>query len=114
GGFPYSEGIYEDLNKVILSQFYWDAKKDALSTVKEYVSFYLSPVVAEETVKLVEILERNHHYRWWPEAPGDYNFPGTDRWWNPAKGAKPQEDPGAEAAFELAKDIDAKLPRHAR
>ena len=114
GGFTYSEGIYEDLNKVILSQFYWDAKKNALSTVKEYVSFYLSPVVAEETVKLVEILERNHHYRWWPEAPGDYNFPGTDRWWNPAKGAQPQEDPGAEAAFELAKDIDAKLPRHAR
>jgi len=24
GGFPYSEGIYEDLNKVICTQFYWN------------------------------------------------------------------------------------------
>ncbi|HEY0828450.1 MAG TPA: hypothetical protein VGE40_10175, partial [Bacilli bacterium] len=25
GGFPYSEGIYEDINKVVISRFYWDA-----------------------------------------------------------------------------------------
>lgn len=24
GGFPYSEGIYEDLNKAIIAGFYWN------------------------------------------------------------------------------------------
>ena len=26
GGFPYSEGIYEDINKAIYAQFYWDPR----------------------------------------------------------------------------------------
>jgi hypothetical protein len=24
GGFPYGEGIYEDLNQAVVAQFYWD------------------------------------------------------------------------------------------
>ena len=48
------------------------------------LSFPLS--VVPEMTKVIKILEEDHHYRWWPGAPGDYNFPGTDRWWNPAKG----------------------------
>ena len=29
GGFPYSEGIYEDMNKAVVAQFYWDAGRSA-------------------------------------------------------------------------------------
>lgn len=114
GGFPYSEGIYEDLNKVIFSQFYWDPDSDAFNTVREYLAFEFSPSVVPEMVKVIKILEEDHHYRWWPGAPGDYNFPGTDRWWNPAKGLAFKKDPDAEEAYAIAQQVQAKLPPYAR
>jgi len=60
GGFPYSEGIYEDLNKVIVSQFYWDPARPATETVKEYIAFEYSPEVAEQLAVVVETFEKNH------------------------------------------------------
>ena len=30
GGWPYSEGIYEDMDKVFFSQFYWSPGQDRL------------------------------------------------------------------------------------
>ncbi len=38
GGFPYSEGIYEDMNKAIFLRFYRDGQP-ALTTVKEYLAY---------------------------------------------------------------------------
>ena len=109
GGFPYSEGTFEDLDKVIFAQFYWDPNKDVFDTVREYLSFELSPTVVPEMTKVIKILEEDHHYRWWPGAPGDYNFPGTDRWWNPAKGLPFKADPHADEAYALAREAKTKL-----
>ena len=61
GGAPYSEGIYEDLNKVIYAQFYWDPERKAEETVKEYAAFEFSADVAEDIVKVVRIFEQNHN-----------------------------------------------------
>lgn len=63
GGLPYSEGIYEDLNKVISSQFYWDANKTARETVREYIASEFSPGVVEEVLGAVDIMEANHRRR---------------------------------------------------
>ena len=60
GGFPYSEGIYEDLNKVICTRLYWDPDRPALETVTDYAAFEFSPAVAEEVSSVVEIFEKNH------------------------------------------------------
>lgn len=60
GGFPYSEGIYEDLNKVICSQFYWNGKRSAQDVVREYISYEFSPAVVDEITRAVEIFELNH------------------------------------------------------
>jgi hypothetical protein len=60
GGIPYSEGIYEDLNKVICARFYWDPDRPALETVRDYVAFEFSPAVANEVTAVVEIFEKNH------------------------------------------------------
>ena len=89
GGTPYSEGIYEDINKVICSQFYWDAQRPAIETVREYAAFEFSPDVADDVVKVVEAFERNH--------------------------LRGQIGPSAEQAFERVKRIEAKLtPRAAQ
>jgi alpha-L-fucosidase len=60
GGFPYSEGIYEDLNKVICAQLYWAPDRPAMETVKEYVAFEFSPEVVDDVTSAVKILEQNH------------------------------------------------------
>ncbi len=60
GGFPYSEGIYEDINKVICSQLYWDGQRSTSDIVREYISFEFSPGVVDEVAKAIEILESNH------------------------------------------------------
>lgn len=63
GGFPYSEGIYEDLNKIICTQFYWDGNRQASNIVKEYIAYEYSPDVVNELSEVMEILEANHHRR---------------------------------------------------
>jgi hypothetical protein len=60
GGFPYSEGIYEDMNKVIASQFYWTPGQPARQTVKDYAAAYFSSDVADDVAAAVAILEQNH------------------------------------------------------
>lgn len=60
GGAPYSEGIYEDLNKAIISGFYWDPNRKAEEIVREYLSFEFSPDVADDMVEVVRIFEQNH------------------------------------------------------
>ncbi len=59
GGMPYSEGIYEDINKAIIARFYWDENQDAGETVREYASFEFAPEASDRVLKLVRILEEN-------------------------------------------------------
>jgi len=63
GGAPYSEGIYEDLNKAIIAGFYWDPDRKAEDIVREYVSFEFSPDVADDMLEVVRIFEQNHNRR---------------------------------------------------
>ncbi|MEN6372510.1 MAG: hypothetical protein ABFD64_10920 [Armatimonadota bacterium] len=61
GGFPYSEGISEDINKVLCFQFYWEKKRPAEDILKEYILFEASPNAADAVLEAVRILEANHH-----------------------------------------------------
>jgi hypothetical protein len=60
GGFPYSEGIFEDINKIICGQFYWNPDTSAVETVKEYIAYEYSPAVVDTVLRVVDILEQNH------------------------------------------------------
>jgi hypothetical protein len=88
GGMPYSEGVYEDLNKVICAQFYWDRDHSAMQTVKEYAAFEFSPEVAEDVATVVEIFEKNHQ--------------------------RDQVGESAVNAYQLVEQADAKLTPQAR
>lgn len=59
GGFPYSEGIYDDLNKVLHAQFYWDPDRSATDIVREYIAFEYSKEVVDDMTRVIAILERN-------------------------------------------------------
>jgi len=60
GGFPYSEGIFEDLNKVLFAQFFWSKDTPASSIVDEYIAYEYSPKVVPLVGKAIEILEKNY------------------------------------------------------
>jgi hypothetical protein len=60
GGFPYSEGIFEDLNKVLFAQFFWHKDTPASSIVNEYAAYEFSPKVVPLVGKAIEILEKNY------------------------------------------------------
>jgi hypothetical protein len=39
GGYPYSEGIFEDINKVVWAQLYWNPARPVADTLKEYIAY---------------------------------------------------------------------------
>ena len=110
GGFPYSEGIYEDITKAVYSQFYWN-DRPAAETVREYIAFEFSPDVVDEVAGVVETLEQNHHFRWWPGLLENVKLMLD---WLPSRGAAPCDDPGAEAARRTMEAVDARLTPQAR
>jgi len=60
GGFPYSEGIFEDINKVLCLQFYWSRSRAAMDIVREYAAAEFSPAVADDVAEAVRVFETNH------------------------------------------------------
>ncbi|MEN6314809.1 MAG: hypothetical protein ABFD25_11225 [Clostridiaceae bacterium] len=93
GGFPYSEGIYEDINKVVISRFYWDAGTTAEESLKDYISYEFSKDVMDDVIKMVELIEKNHL------KVVDGNRADID---------------DADLAFEIAERVNGKLPEFAK
>jgi len=71
GGFPYSEGIFEDINKVLHLQLNWSSQRTTREIAREYAASEFSPVVADEVVAVMLALEAalDHGY--------DYGSVGT-------------------------------------
>lgn len=86
GGMPYSEGIFEDMNKVICLQFYWDQDARAEETLREYAAFEFSPESVDNVIGAVRLLEAS-----WTER-----------------------GPKSEQAFELIQKVDAAMPVRAK
>lgn len=93
GGFPYSEGIYEDMNKAVVLQFYWNRDQSARITLEEYIGYEFSPAVIKEVLAIIDILE---------SAAGSFQ-------------RKEHPDNAAVLrACELAEIVDARLPEWAQ
>ena len=59
GGFPYSEGIFEDVNKVVSLQQYWSGRS-ADETVTEYLAYEFGPQWATPLLDVIKGMEREH------------------------------------------------------
>lgn len=64
GGFPYSEGIFEDINKVFCAQLYWDPDRSAAEILRDYIAYEYAPEVVEKVIEAIDILEANHNRQW--------------------------------------------------
>jgi len=93
GGFPYSEGIYEDVNKAAVVQFYWDPERSARATIEEYAAYEYGTEDVEDVAALVDLLE----------AAASQSYM-----------KQPVDVAGVARAFELANRVDARLPEWGR
>jgi hypothetical protein len=59
GGFPYSEGIFEDTNKAVALQFYWNPDHTADGTLREYVSYECPGADVDEVIEMIAGIEVN-------------------------------------------------------
>lgn len=105
GGFPYSEGIFEDFNKILYSRFYWNPATTGEEAMREYVEYYFSKRHAEEIMEAIRIIEKNQGYK-------AYN------WRRRPDQSKDIEirvpDSGAEKAFGIISKVDSGLPEMVR
>ena len=58
GGYPYSEGIFEDINKCIALQLYWSGQ-NPMETVREYMAYEFSPKSAADLAAVAAEMERS-------------------------------------------------------
>lgn len=96
GGFPYSEGPFEDINKAICARFYWD-DQPAHETVREYARHELG---SEEAVEAITLIERS-----FPRCIEGRSLPIAYRIEDPA---------AAEAAWAAVQRAEPLLPAWAR
>ena len=64
GGLPYSEGIYEDINKVTMFSIYFGRLKSGEDIVREYVRFEFSPDLEEEITEMIMLQEETIMRAW--------------------------------------------------
>jgi hypothetical protein len=112
GGFPYSEGIFEDINKVIIAQYYWQGQGKPEDAILEYANLYFSSLLKVEITRAAQILEttncrerlQNGQAEWIPHSP---DATGVEQFVI----AHPE---GVDQAYGILKEVDGKLPRHLR
>lgn len=101
GGYPYSEGKFEDFNKVLYSQFYWKADCSATDVLKQYISYEFSPRYADKIADAILIIEKNMGLK-------------AENWIRNTKLKKeiqvPSTDFGAKKAYMTLKSVNSKLP----
>jgi hypothetical protein len=59
GGWMYSEGLFEDMNKIMVLQEYWNPDQSVFEALREYAAYEFSSEVVEDVVSIVKILENN-------------------------------------------------------
>jgi len=92
GGFPYSEGIYEDVNKIIWAQGFWDGSRPTAEILREYAAYEFSPGHADEICEAMTRMEDT-----------------LDRY-----GLKIANLDGATEIWDTIKRVDAELPAWAK
>jgi hypothetical protein len=93
GGFPYSEGIYEDTNKAVVLQFYWNPEQSAQETLREYSDYEFGPEVTNEVLALIGL----------EESTASNAFK-----------KQPVDKDAVQRAFQTAEAVNARLPEWGR
>jgi len=86
GSITYSDGVHDDINKVVWSTLDWDPGRDARGILIEYCRLHFSPALATEMADAVLALERN----WRGPLAGNGSVEATWRWWRDLEARTPE------------------------
>ncbi len=103
GGFPYSEGIFEDLNKIAYAHFYWTGQNDVREALAEYAAFEWGGMAADVAARVTDGLEANHGQCWMTDE--------TLRLWGSPKGTIPVAGYPGWSRYPLPQTADAARAR---
>ncbi len=100
GGFPYSEGIYEDLNKVLCAGLYWDPARPVAETLHSYLAYEFGAEHADDLAVAARAMENAlpHHLDYRADPPR-VHITDMDE---------------AALAWEIVSGVDAALPARVR
>ena len=60
GGYLYTEGIFDDMNKVITLGLYWDRERSTDETIADYCGYEFKGIDAKELIALIDRIEASH------------------------------------------------------
>jgi len=95
GGMPYSEGIFDDLNKAHMVSLLWDKQRSSLDVFRDYCGYEFKEEIAEDLLEMCRIFEKNQFI-------------------THVSKKQPADVAAAAKAKELAEKIDASLPENIR
>ncbi len=115
GGFPYSEGIFEDINKAIQFQFGWDSHRKATDIIREYAAYEFSPAAADELVRAAELMEGSqNHYTDFTKGGAFYNAKPAARASLPSDFYQLKQPHKTDECLALVKAAEQKMTATAR
>jgi hypothetical protein len=114
GGFPYSEGIFEDINKALSAQLYWDPSQKVADILREYIAYEFSPQADESLLEAIRLLERTLPRQRFEETGEVFGY--TSRHLPELSQVRfvIEQPEGVEQAFNLLQQADEQLPERAR
>ncbi|MEI6677275.1 MAG: hypothetical protein WCL21_01630 [Mariniphaga sp.] len=86
GFISYSDGVHDDVNKIVWSQMAWDTKQNVRNVVVEYCSFFFGSKLAGEAADGILGLEQN----WVGELKGNATIGKTLVQWKKLEAENPQ------------------------
>ncbi len=114
GGFPYSEGIFEDMNKAVCAQLYWDPRRSVEEILKEYIGYEFSPKEVEPVWQAIGLLEKSLPRHRVDESGSYHDYPDRKEPW---KGRQRfiLSDPGSvNEVWRLIQEAELGLPDWAK
>lgn len=60
GGYIYTEGIFDDINKALILDLYWDRNTTVEETLSDYCGYEFKGIDASDLITLVTLIEKSH------------------------------------------------------
>ncbi len=86
GFISYSDGVHDDLNKVVWSMLGWDPNRDVREIVTQYCNVFFAPKIASAAADGIFALEKN----WQGALADNAAVEGTLLYWNQLEKQAPQ------------------------
>lgn len=96
GGFPYSEGMYEDLNKAVCARYFWDPDQPTAISVRQYLAYEFGAENVERLSRVISIQEHTLLR----------NLSQQEGVWRTLLA----HNEGVEEAWRICREVDATLP----